>query len=131
MVRFTVSVDDEIGKFIDSLVKEYGYASRSELIRDLAREKQAELEVGESEDAIGVLTIVYDHDNELISERLNKIGHEKTCLTLFSTHIHATEHKCVEIIVLRGKATEIRDFAVKLSGIRDIELSKFLLIPLK
>jgi CopG family nickel-responsive transcriptional regulator len=131
MVRFTVSVDDEIGAFIDSLVKEYGYASRSELIRDLAREKKAELEVGDSEDAIGVLIIAYNHDNDLVVERLNKIGHEKTCLTLFSTHIHATEKECVEIIVLRGKAKEIRDFAIKLGGIRDIHLSKFMIIPLK
>jgi len=130
MVRFTVSVDDEIGHFIDTLIKEYGYASRSELIRDLAREKKAELDVKNSEDAIGVLTIVYNHDDELVTERLNKIGHEKTCLTLFSTHIHATPTKCIEIIVLRGHAKDIRDFAIKLGGIRNIELSKFTLIPL-
>ena len=131
MVRFTVSVDDEIGAFIDRLVKELGYASRSELIRDLAREKKAELEAPESKDAIGVLTIAYNHDDELITERLNRIGHEKTCLTLFSTHIHATEEKCIEIIVLRGKSGDIRNYAIKLSGIRNIEISKFTLIPLE
>jgi len=130
MKRFTISVDDEIGTFIDTLVKQYGYSSRSELIRDLAWEKKAEFEIKDNIEVIGILTLSYNHEDKNVEIKLNQVGHQRTHLILFSTHIHATKERCVEIIALKGLAKEVRDFSIKLCGIRGIYISKLTMIPI-
>ena len=62
LIRFGVSLESTLLRKFDSLIGKLGYASRSEAIRDLIRERLvAEEWHAPSKQAMGVLSLVYDH----------------------------------------------------------------------
>ena len=75
-IRFSVSLPESLLEELDRRVTRKGYASRSELVRDLIRERLVEdaWEAGEG-DLVGVLTIVYDHHQRALTAKLVGIQH--------------------------------------------------------
>ncbi len=84
MERITISLDNELMKEIDRLMKARGYQNRSEAIRDLARAgiRQANEGAGEAQDCIAALVYVYDHEARELSKRLTRSFHQHHDLSL-------------------------------------------------
>ena len=63
IIRFGVSIEQDLLENYDRLIAERGYATRSEAIRDLIREAliQQKIEMKSETHALGSLTLVYDH----------------------------------------------------------------------
>ena len=62
ITRFSVSLPDSLLAELDRRVIRRGYASRSEFVRDLIRERMVEDKwKTDTEKVVGVLTISYDH----------------------------------------------------------------------
>src|SRR5690606_3342837 len=67
MERITITVDEDLLREIDALSEKRGYASRSEIFRDMAREALAREAIGPDGEldndrpCYGALTYVYDH----------------------------------------------------------------------
>jgi CopG family nickel-responsive transcriptional regulator len=125
--RVGVAFEPELLKKFDTLITKRGYTNRSEAIRDLIRKELIESEINENQgDVIGTLTIVYDHNIGNITDNLLHLQHHHHSEISFTTHIHVTEHLCLEIVVIRGKAQRVKKFAdnVKaLKGVKHGELS--------
>ena len=109
---------------LDKRVIQRGYASRSELVRDLIRDLLSQEKWEENQEVIGVLSIIYDHHDKELVYRLLDLQHKHHVNVLCSTHLHLDHHNCLEVIVLRGMAEELESLANQIGGLRGVKLSK-------
>lgn len=117
LARFGVSIPSELLKAFDKYIERKHYANRSEAIRDLIRQKLVEEEWKESrEEVAGVITYLYDHHKRDLSEKLLDIQHEYYDKIITTQHLHVDQDRCLEIILVRGKANEIRELADRIQA---------------
>jgi len=121
IVRFSVSLEDDLLEQFDRYCSGERFATRSEAVRQLIREKlTTRAWESESADAVGTLTLVYDHHRAQLGERLMNLQHDNTELIVSTLHTHLSHDLCLEVIVLRGPAGKLRDIASHLRGMRGI-----------
>ncbi|GIX42352.1 MAG: putative nickel-responsive regulator [Leptospiraceae bacterium] len=131
VVRFSISLPEELLKIMDNNFIHQGYASRSEFIRDLIREKiVSEKWENPEEQVIGVLSIIYNHHTSDLSEKMIQIQHNNLINILCNLHIHVNHEDCLEVIVMKGLAKEIQKINIEISGIRGIKFSELTRIAL-
>ncbi len=128
LIRFGVSVDEELlGKF-DDMNEKKGFGNRSEAIRDLIREKLVTEEWAETDnETVGVFSIVYDHHQNELSQILNSLQHNYLDIIVSSTHIHIDHHNCLEVIILKGECYRIKAITNRLSAERGIKHGKLIM----
>ena len=125
LIRFGVSIDNELLKKFDKLIAHRGYSNRSEAIRDLIRDDLVQQEWQSSNvDSIGTITIIYDHHVRELTELLNSVQHNYINEILATTHIHIDHNNCLEIIAVKGKTNKIREIADKLISLRGVKHGK-------
>jgi CopG family nickel-responsive transcriptional regulator len=130
LVRFGVSMPAQLVHDLDAWRKQRGYTSRSEAVRDLVRDAlvesrwQAENADPEAE-VVAIVTLVYQHTTRQISEHLTQIQHHHHATAQTSLHIHLSPENCLEVIVLRGRRTEVLEMAHHLMSARGVLHSKF------
>jgi CopG family nickel-responsive transcriptional regulator len=131
--RFGVSVEDELLKSFDRLVADRGYPTRSEALRDLMRDAlvQSRLEGGRgSGEVLGSLTLVYDHHAHELIERMAELQHDHHGLVVSVLHVHVSHDDCMEVIVLRGQACDVRALADSLVSLKGVKHGKlFVTLP--
>ena len=120
--RVGVSFEPELLKKFDTLIKAKGYTNRSEAIRDLVRKCLIEAEIEtEKGDVIGTITIIYDHDIGDVTNRLLHLQHHHYAEISSTTHIHVDAHTCLEVLVVRGKAKNVRKLADNIKAIKGVK----------
>lgn len=126
VTRFGVSLDEALLKRFDRLIARKGYANRSEAIRDLIREAfvRDQWESGTGE-AVGTITLVYNHDTRDLADRLTDLQHAHFGSIVSTLYVHLDTHHCLEVLVLRGKAAELRKIADRLIGTRGVKHGTF------
>ncbi len=132
--RFGVSIEDELLVSFDQLVSDRAYATRSEALRDLMRDAliQSRIEGQQEEgvDVLGSLTLVYDHHAHDLTERMAELQHDHHGLVVSVLHVHISHDDCMELIVLRGGAGEVRALANSLLSLKGVKHGKlFVTIP--
>ncbi|MGD8914619.1 MAG: nickel-responsive transcriptional regulator NikR [Candidatus Thiodiazotropha sp.] len=125
LARVTVSLPEGLLNELDKRFIDQGYASRSELVRDMIREKLVEQRwAAENEEVFGVLTISYDHHQRGLTEKINHVQHHSYINVLCTTHVHINHNHCLETIIVRGKPHEIEQLLTKIGGMRGVRFSK-------
>lgn len=125
LIRFGVSIDQKLLKRFDSIITEKGYVNRSEAIRDLIRDMLVTEDIANPDaESIGTLTLVYSHDVRELSEKLNEIQHHNHRIIVSTTHIHLDEHNCLEVLILRGRAKEVKLIADRLLAVKNVRHGK-------
>ena len=121
IIRFSVSIEEDLLNDFDKYCKQEELATRSEAVRQLVRDRLTSRawETGK-QDVAGTLTLVYDHHKTQLAERLTKIQHDHTDLIVSTTHIHLTHDLCLEVIILRGPAGRLQKIAAQLKGLKGI-----------
>ena len=124
VVRFGVSIDQRLLHRFDELIDQKGYVNRSEAVRDLIRNTLVEDQWrhGDSEEEIvGTVTLVYDHHTRELSHRLTEQQHHHHEEVLSSLHVHLDAHHCLEVVVLRGAAGQVKRLADELIGTKGVK----------
>lgn len=111
LVRLSFSLEAELARALDDLLGRKGYGNRSEFLRDLIRGRLVEEEWADDAEVVGTITIVYDHHRPGLSEHLTELQHGYHDVILASTHIHLDRDICVEAVLVKGKATRVREIA--------------------
>jgi CopG family nickel-responsive transcriptional regulator len=126
IIRFGVSLDERLLAKFDRLNERKGYANRSEAIRDLIRDSlvREQWELGDA-DAVGTLTLVYDHETRELEDRLTELQHAHYRVIVSTLHIHLDAHHCLEVLILRGKASLLKAIADRLIGTRGVKHGTF------
>ena len=125
LVRFGVSIDAKLLKQFDKYIKQKGYVNRSEAIRDLIRNNlvEKEWEVG-TEETVGTITLLYNHHKRELPETLTNIQHKYHTSMVSTLHVHLDSHNCLEVLVVKGKAREIKIIADMLIGTKGVKHGK-------
>lgn len=124
-MRFSVSLPSSLLAELDGRVVQRGYASRSEFVRDLIREKIVEDKWKDAtQEVVGVLSITYDHHQRELAERIIHAQHSRYVNILCSTHIHLDHDNCLETIIMKGKSPEIEKISTEISGLRGVKFSR-------
>ncbi len=121
ITRFSVSLEDDLLEQFDCYCNQQQFATRSEAIRQLLREKLTkEAWAGKSQDAAGTLTLVYDHHRPQLRNHLVKLQHDHHDLIVSTLHAHLTHDICLEVILLRGPSDQLQKIASQLRGLKGI-----------
>ena len=121
IIRFGVSLEKELLEKFDILIKKKKYPNRSEAIRDLIRENLVKREWVEGKEVAGAITLVFDHHKRDLVNILTDIQHDFHQLIISSQHIHLDHDNCLEIIVVRGTPTDVRELADKLRATKGVK----------
>jgi CopG family nickel-responsive transcriptional regulator len=70
---------------------------------------------------VASLTLVYDHEQRELSDRLTASGHHHKARVLSSMHVHLDERMCLEVMALRGTPAELAHFADHLIGLKGVK----------
>ena len=122
--RFGVSVEEELLGSFDQLIAAQGYENRSEALRDLMRDAlvKSRLESSPADgEALGSLTLVYDHHASELNDKMNALQHDHHDLVVSVLHVHVSHDDCMEVIVLRGAVREIRTLSDALLSLKGVK----------
>jgi len=123
--RITVSLPRGLLKDLEAMARQKGCRNRSLLIADMVRDWLVEHR-GQSGDhpIAGTITLVYDHHKPHLQETLTAIQHDHHHWIISTLHVHLDHDHCLEVLVLRGKAAEVRKLADVLIGTRGVKHGK-------
>lgn len=126
LVRFGVSIDEHLLGQFDEHIAEKSYVNRSEALRDLIRGALVEdqWDAGDAE-AIGTVTLVYDHHSHDLADRLSDHQHTHHEEIVSTLHVHLDADHCLEVVVLRGVARDLRRIADGLIGTKGVKHGRF------
>ncbi len=121
LVRFSVSLEgDLLGEF-DRYVRDGKFATRSEAIRQLLRQTLTrEAWDADAQEMTATLTLVYDHHKSNLVEKLIEVQHRHGDMVVATLHVHLDHAHCMEVIVLRGKGSRLRELAAELRGLKGV-----------
>jgi CopG family transcriptional regulator, nickel-responsive regulator len=123
--RIGVSVEPELLSEFDRLIKQKGFANRSQAIGDLIRESIAQEQLkNPASEAVAGIFLVYDHHTTGLNSKLNEMQHSHLIHVIASTHIHLDHHNCLEIIILKGKSGQIQKPADSLASTKGVKISR-------
>lgn len=126
--RIGVAIEEDLLARFDEHLSGLGYENRSEAFRDLIRAALTEAAAAkDAEAAVGSLTLLYDHHVPQLSGRLTEIQHHSESRILSTMHVHITHHLCLEVIVLKGTAGELRALAGALGSLRGVQHAKLVI----
>lgn len=122
MHRFTISLSEELASAFDALIKQRGYTTRSEAVRDILRERLQHRDQARDTSGfcVACLSYVYNHHERQLSERLASLQHAHHELTVSSMHVHLDHDQCLETATLKGPASAVRAFAEKIIAERGV-----------
>ena len=128
IVRFGVSVPKELLDRFDRIIEEKGYVNRSEAIRDMMRDfiVRHEWEVG-NEEVAGTITMVYNHDEADVVKELLDLQHDYLTEIVSSIHVHMDEHNCLEVVIVKGQASRIKEIADRLLSLKGVKHGKLVM----
>jgi len=122
ITRFGVSIEPDLLKKFDKIIKKKGYTNRSEAIRDIIRKNLiTEKTEDPNTEAIGTLTMIYDHHAGNLTNRLLDLQHDHHKEILTTTHIHVDHDTCLEVLILKGKTGNIQRLADNIKSLKGIK----------
>ena len=128
IIRFGVSIEPDLLKKFDRIIKKEGYPNRSEAIRDLIRKNLIVQETTDPESrAIGTLTMIYYHHVGALTNKLLDIQHNHTSEIITTTHLHIDHTNCLEVLFLKGKAKNIQKLADNIKALKGIKHGELVL----
>jgi CopG family nickel-responsive transcriptional regulator len=128
LVRFSVSLEKDLLEEFDKLCEAGQFATRSEAIRQLLREKLTSTAwAADAADVAASLTLVYDHHKTRITDKMLDLQHAHADRVVSSMHVHLNHDLCLEVIVLRGPAADLQHLAAELSGLKGIHQAQLVI----
>jgi CopG family nickel-responsive transcriptional regulator len=120
--RIGVAIDSALLQKFDALIGRRGYTNRSEAFRDLIRDALIEQTAARPDSIVmGTLTLVYDHHVRMLSERLTEMQHQHFHNVLSTLHVHLDHDHCLEVLVLKGKASAVQKMADALISTKGVQ----------
>jgi CopG family nickel-responsive transcriptional regulator len=123
LVRFGVSIEEDLLTQFDKQIQEKGYTNRSEAIRDLIRAQIVQEEWQSGQETVATITLVYDHHTRELMGHLTHLQHSFEGEIKSVLHIHLDHHNCLEVLVVHGKGHLLKAFSDKLGSIRGVKHS--------
>jgi CopG family nickel-responsive transcriptional regulator len=126
--RFGVSVASDLLSRFDRLIASKGYTNRSEALRDLIREYLTTEDWSSgSKEAVGTITLIYNHQQREMSDKLTDLQHQHHDQIISVLHVHLDAHNCLEVLVVKGKKAAIQTVADRLASTKGVKHCKLVI----
>ena len=122
LTRFGISMNSDILAEFDRMITGKGFPSRSEAIEKLMRNSiiEEQWENDSLSDLAGTITLIYNHDTGELKNKMAEIQHDHHSSIISTMHLHLDKHKCLEVLVVRGIASDIKKLYENLSNIKGV-----------
>jgi CopG family nickel-responsive transcriptional regulator len=124
VVRFGVSLEQDLLNALDKFVIDNHFANRSQAIRQLINNNLVEKKWETNEVVAGAISLVYDHHKRELLSTLADIQHDYHDLILATQHFHLDHDNCLEIIAVKGESAKLSVLANKLIAVKGIQHGK-------
>jgi CopG family nickel-responsive transcriptional regulator len=124
LVRFGVSLDHKLLKTFDRHIQHSRYTNRSEALRDLIRDNLVGQEWDDNKETVGTITFVYDHHVPDLTAKLTDIQHDYQGQILSGMHVHLDHDHCLEVLVVKGRGSDITKVADALLSVKGVKHGK-------
>ncbi len=125
LIRFGISMERKLLERLDQEIVKHGYPNRSEAIRDLIRNQLVELDWSQDEEEVtGTITIIYNHHFRGLSDLLLQLQHDHHTMIISVMHVHLEHDHCLEVMVIKGPASEAKGLAGQLIGVKGVKHGK-------
>ncbi len=129
LTRTALAIDTGLLRKFDRWMARHGYTNRSEAIRDLIRLALTEAEwQTPSAKVLATLSIIYGHERHELAQQLTRLQHADHHAIVCSQHVHLDAHNCLEVIILRGSAAQLRRIADTISATTGVKAGKLTLL---
>jgi CopG family transcriptional regulator, nickel-responsive regulator len=114
LVRFGVSMEEELVTLLDDLARREQYANRSEALRSLVRRRLAQEAAPPGRDredqrtVAGIVTLLYPYDRTLLRAPLAPFPTLRIAANL---QLHLQDQVCLKMLVVQGAASEVHQWA--------------------
>jgi CopG family nickel-responsive transcriptional regulator len=128
MTVITISIPEKLLENIDKSIKDRGFASRSEIIRQATRaylKKDANLRELEGE-IVSTITIIYKR--KVARSEVSDIQHRYGNIISTFLHAHIDESYCLEVIVVKGLGSVVRKLVDALKSNEEITQIKVAIV---
>lgn len=124
LVRFGVSLDRRLLEEFDRHIHRRQYTNRSEALRDLIRDTLVGNEWSDERETVGTITFVYDHHVRDLTRKLTDLQHDCQGQILSGMHVHLDHDHCLEVLVVKGRGSEIKQVADALVSVKGVKHGK-------
>jgi len=123
--RFSVSLAGRLLRDLDRMVRDKGYYNRSLAIADMIRDQLVEhRQKYDTHEIAGTITLVYDHHKPHLHDLLTSIQHGHHTQILSTVHVHLDHDNCLEVLLVKGRASSIRTISDQLIGAKGVKHGK-------
>jgi CopG family transcriptional regulator, nickel-responsive regulator len=124
VVRFGVSLEQELLDDLDEFVKNNRFTNRSQAIRQLIADYATRSKWECNNNVVGSITLIYNHHKRELLQHLNDVQHDYHSVILASQHFHLNHDNCMEIIAVKGEAVRLTELADRLIALKGIQHGK-------
>lgn len=129
LTRTALAIDKDLLEKFDAWMTSHGYKNRSEALRDLIRSALVEQQwANPKASMVAVLSVVFDHAARDLAQEVTEIQHRDHHCILCSQHVHLDHHNCLEVILMRGKARQLRRMSDAIISTRGVKAGKLTLL---
>lgn len=121
LIRFSVSMEQQLLERFDDYLRRRGYSNRSEAVRDLIRNGLVSEEWEQDGNVVGVVTLVYNHHQPQLQEKITELQHAFHHQITSTTHVHMDHDNCLEVTIVKGRASQVRELAEQLIALRGVK----------
>lgn len=126
--RIGISLPESLLEKFDVIIKNRGYSSRSEGIRDAIRGyiRYYDWMSGIEGERVATITLAYNHKQRGIEDVLGNIQHKYLDIIRSTVHVHLENDNCTEVIILEGEGKKIKEIfenLVKNKGLKYVKLN--------
>ena len=122
LVRFSITVPEDLLNEFEASYYTENRTNRSEAVRNLMRSYiSGERWKNNNKEICATVTIVYDHHLPELTRKLTAAQHDSGEIIICSTHVHLNHETCLECIITKGLANDIKKFIEALKNIRGIK----------
>ena len=120
--RIGIALHSDLLEKFDQLIAKRKYTNRSEAFRDLIRAELIQRELASPyTKVVATITVVYDHHVRLLKEKLTDLQHDYQGLIVSNLHVHLDSDHCLEVIVARGRGSDVKALADALISTKGVK----------
>ena len=129
----SISLTTDLLRKVDRLLKERGYSSRSEVVRDAIRNYLSEYALSREEAGrvAAIVSVISERDRRDVDQRLGRLRHEFEGIVTGNMHIHLGPIYCLELFIAEGELSEILTFVGKVRVTRGVSQVKYTMVPIE
>lgn len=122
LTRFSLSIESDLLKQFEDQISKKRYKNRSQAISDLIKKSLVQAEWGSGKkEVVGIITLVYDHHQRTILNKLLNLQHHYHKVIISTTHVHLDKESCLEVLIVKGKPNIIKIIVDDLTSIKGMK----------